>query len=71
MAKESHWVFLKTQMRKDRNLIVMGNGERQFVPRYISSSEPTGSVYGLCMGCERRREHQHFGNKVLGAWRGF
>lgn len=27
MAKESHWVFLKTQMRKDGNLIVMGNGE--------------------------------------------
>lgn len=35
MAKESHWVFLKNQMRKDGNLIVMGNGEKQFVPRYF------------------------------------
>lgn len=60
MAKESHWVFLKTQMRKDGNLIVMGNGEKQFVPQYISNSEPTGSAYRIYMGCEKRREHQHF-----------
>lgn len=44
-------------MGTDGNLIVMGDGKKQLVPRYSFSLEPTGSANGLDMGGERRREH--------------
>lgn len=42
-------------MRHDGNLIVMGDGEKQLLPRYIFSVQPTGFANGSYIECERKR----------------
>lgn len=41
-------------MKHDGNLIVMGDGEKQLLPRYIFSIEPTGFANGSHIECEKR-----------------
>lgn len=47
--------FYKISLRNDGNLMVMGDGEKQILPRYIFSVDPTVSANGFYMECERKR----------------
>lgn len=48
-------VFYKNSLRNDGNLMVMGDGEKQILPRYIFSVDSTVSANSFYMECERRR----------------
>ena len=47
-------------MRHDGNIIVMGDGEKQLLPKYIFSIEPTGFANGSHTECDKKRTSGFF-----------